>query len=151
MQQMVEQTTQTNRCQTIWSLIQNKDLPPQMRARAAEPRQKHIPAGQPCRMKSPKERFHHKQQLTDSNWQDGWQEGSFLGFFPPLLSVNMSHHFCRGSLQYVFAWHKLMFMGNQTYCSLQSATGQVKTPVSSWQKTSEVKISSQRSAHWASL
>lgn len=151
MQQMVEQTTQTNRCQTIWSLIQNKDLPPQMRARAAEPRQKHIPASQPCRMKSPKERFHHKQQLTDSNWQDGWQEGSFLGFFPPSLSVNMSHHFCRGSLQYVFAWHKLMFMGNQTYCSLQSATGQVKTPVSSWQKTSEVKISSQQSAHWASL
>lgn len=88
MQQMVEQTTQTNRCQTIWSLIQNKDLPPQMRARAAELRQKHIPAGQPCRMKSPKERFHHKQQLTDSNWQDGWQEGSFLGFFPPSLALS---------------------------------------------------------------
>lgn len=100
---MVNQTTQTNRCQTIWSLIQNKDLPPQMRARAAEPRQEHIPAGQPCGMKSPKDWFHHRQQLTDHNWQDGWQEGSFLGHLPP--SGNMSHHFCHGSLCYVLAWH----------------------------------------------
>lgn len=60
----------------------------------------------------------------------------FLGFLPPSPSVNMSHHFCHGSLWYVFAWHKLMFVRNQTYCLLQSATGQVKIPVSSCHKPS---------------
>lgn len=105
-----------------------------MKARAAEPRQKHIPAGQPCRIKFPKDWFRHKQQLTDHDWQDGWQEGSFLGFLPPSISVDMSCHFCHETLWYMFVWHNLMFMGNQTYFLAQSATRQEEIPVSNWQK-----------------
>lgn len=105
-----------------------------MRARTAEPRQKDIPAGQPCRMKSPKDRFHHKQQLTDHDRQDGCEECSFLGFLLPSVSVNMGCHFFHESLWYMFAWHKLMFMESQTYFLAQSAMRQEGIPISSWQK-----------------
>lgn len=33
---------------------------------------------------------------------------------PSSPSGNMSHHFCHGGLCYGLAWHKVMFMGNQT-------------------------------------
>lgn len=110
-----------------------------MRARASDPRQKHIPTGQPCRMKSPKDRFHHKRQLTDHNWQDSWQEDSFLGILPPSVSVDMSHHFCHKSPWFMFAWHKLSFMWNQTWFLSQSTMRQEGIPVSSCQKPMKSK------------
>lgn len=119
-----------------------------MRARAAEPRQKHIPACQPCRMKSPKDWFHHKQQLTDSDWLEGWWDSSFLRFLHSSASqrqqqwpqptqttafVMRAHGMCLCDANSHSWWIRLVFFSivhheaGRNFCIKLRETGEVKS------------------------
>lgn len=86
---MVEQTTQTNRCQTIWSLIQSKHwrraLPPQMRARPVRP-QTETHTSWPAMQSEISQRPISSRAAADRSQSTGQLTGGLIPGAPPSLA-----------------------------------------------------------------